>query len=81
MENQTTQQDIDQKTAIQWFYDRVTELKAKLPKDHKMPLLALLPREYDSYKGGVIISNVLNCRTTDMVVLEALEKLVKEGYE
>lgn len=67
--------EITKKTANQWFKETIEEIKKTLPENYKMDLLALLPPEYDSYGGGAIINNVLNGRSTDMTVLEALKKL------
>ncbi len=78
-ENNVKTEEITKKTANDWFYERITQLKAQLPKKfHKMDLIKHLPKEYDSYGGGIIIDRVMAMRTTDMAVLEALEKCVKE---
>lgn len=69
--------EVKPKHAHEAFYDRIKEIKAYLPQDYKLKLLKLLPKAYDSYSGGLLITGVLNCRTTDVVILEALEKIVK----
>lgn len=70
--------DKTRKSAVEWFNDQIVELKPQLPKNYKMDLLALLPKEYDTAGGGRVIDNVMNLRTTDMAVLEALKELVKQ---
>ena len=65
------------KTALDWFYTQIKELKAKLPtKEYKAELLKHLPDHYNTYTGAVLISNVLNYKSTDMEILEALKKVV-----
>lgn len=74
----TSVTEISRKSAVDWFNDQVKALKPLLPKNYKMSLMALLPKEFDTAGGGRIIENVLNLRTTDMAVLEALKLLVEQ---
>jgi len=70
---------INQISPAQWFKAEVARCKALLPKDYKMKLFALLPKEYDTPGGGLLVHNVLNGRASDMTVLEALKKLIGEN--
>lgn len=73
-----TDTSIARKTAVDWFYDEIDRIKKLLPKNHKMAILSHLPKEWDTAGGGRIIENVLNFRTTDMTVYEALKKVIGE---
>lgn len=63
-------------TATQAFYREVAELRPLLPKDWKLKFIAKHP-EYDSYKGGVVLHNVINGSSTDPVVLEGMREIVQ----
>lgn len=67
----------DHETATQAFKREVRELRPRLPKNWKLQFIALHP-EYDSYKGGVILHNVINGQSTDLTVLEGLKKIVAD---
>lgn len=64
-------------TAAQAFHMEVAALKPKLPKDWKIQLIKILP-EYDSYRGGILIHNVINGKSTDTAILAALKLIVEQ---
>lgn len=68
----------DHETATQAFKREVRELRPRLPKNWKLQFIALHP-EYDSYRGGVILHNVINGQSTDPTVLEGLKQIIKES--
>lgn len=67
--------EIKTESATEAFRRKIKELKPKLPDNWKLLFIAEHP-EYDSYRGGVVLHNVINGRSTDQVVLEGLEKIV-----
>lgn len=76
-QKQQSEKSIPQQTATQWYREQVENLKKQLPKDFKIKLLAFLPKEYDTYRGGLTIQNVLYGNSTDMNILEGLKKVVE----
>lgn len=70
--------EINQITAVIWFYGKVKALKKKLPEKPQKLILNKLGAEYDSYEGAKIINGVLNLKTTDMAVLNAIEAVIIE---
>jgi hypothetical protein len=64
-------------TATQAFKREVAELRPRLPKDWKIRFLAR-HREYDSYRGGLILHNVINGQSSDPVVLAGIREIVTE---
>jgi hypothetical protein len=65
------------KSAAQAFYEEVQQLKPRLPKDWKLRLVLKNP-QYDSYKGGVLLHNIINCKSTDPTVLQLLKEIIEE---
>jgi len=74
MSNEKKQIEIE--SATDWFYKRVKILREYLPKPQNEVVFNALGPEYDSYTGTKQIHNVLNYRTTDMKVLDAMERIV-----
>lgn len=65
-------------TATQAFYREVAELRPQLPKDWKIQFIEMYP-QYDSYRGGLILHNVINGASTDPVVLEGIKKIIEKS--
>jgi hypothetical protein len=78
MKKEEKQPEINTETATQKFYREVAELKPLLPKDWKMQFIKQHP-EYDSYRGGLILHNVINGSSTDTVVLQGLKEIVEQS--
>jgi len=70
-------QDLKKETATQKYHREMAEIKPKLPDDWRIQFLKMHP-EYDSYKGGVLVSNCMNGKSTDTVILEAFKKIVEQ---
>ncbi len=69
--------ELKPETATQKFYKEVAELKPRLPDNWKLKFWAMHP-EYDTYRGGVLINNVLKGCSTDPVILEGMKKIIEE---
>lgn len=69
---------IIKETATQKFHREIRELKPKLPKDWRITFFQMCPA-YDSYKGGLMLNNVINGNSTDETILEALKKIVSSS--
>ncbi len=77
--NESGQKEIVRETARQAFRREMMDIKLRLPQDWKIRFLSRY-KEYDSYKGGVLLTNVLNDKTTDEIVLKGLKEVV-QAYE
>lgn len=76
MSNSETKENINQITAVTWFYEQIKAHKKNLPEKPQKLILKELGPEYDSYEGAKLINGVLNLKTTDMDVLRAIERVV-----
>jgi hypothetical protein len=72
---------IKQVKANVWFYDQIKALKKKLPKDPAPLIIAELGEHYDNYIGTSLVWKVLNIKTTDMNVLEAIKRVIEKGVK
>jgi hypothetical protein len=77
MENPT---EFKTKSANKATKERVDRLRPFLPFHYKQQLLKLYP-EYKTAKGLQHITNVVACRTVDVILTERLVKMVNEHYE
>jgi hypothetical protein len=64
-------------SSFQKFQKEIAELKPNLPKDYKAKFFKMHP-EYDSYRGGVLLQNVIAGRSSDILILDALKQIVKQ---
>lgn len=76
-----TKETIKQVKATVWFYDQIKELKKQLPEKPAPLIIKELGDNYDTYQGTALVWKVLNCKTTDMQILEAIKKVVEKGGE
>lgn len=73
-----SKQEIKPETAAQRFHRQIAEIAPLLKSipDWRIQLFKMLP-DYDSYRGGLLLKNVLSGNSTDMAILDALQKITK----
>lgn len=68
---------LERETATQAFHREIEQLKSQLPKDWKLKFILKYP-EYDSYRGGLALTSVINLRSTDPVILKGIKEIIEE---
>ena len=63
---------------IDHLKEKVKTIKEKLPKNFRSILLEKYP-EYNTISGGTLVTNVMRFRSSDVLLTERLEEIVRES--
>jgi hypothetical protein len=74
----TKRKKLNPETASQRFYKEIRKIKPLLPKDWNEQFLDAYP-EYNTRKGTILVHNVINCKSTDYIILDALKEIVAKN--